>query len=97
VTEHLDLVVPDADFFVGRLTRAVDILKPAIKQALQTKLGMDPGFAQELEAWATPQGIPADLRSPDFAEAVVRQAIYRLLGKIIFYQSLRRALPGLPR
>ena len=93
---HLDLVVPDADFFVGRLTRAVDVLKPAVKQALQTKLGMDPRFAQELEGWATPQGIPADLRSPDFAEAVVRQAIYRLLGKIIFYQSLRRAIAGLP-
>ncbi len=93
---HLDLIVPDADFFVGRLTRAVDVLKPAVKQALQTKLGMDPRFAQELEAWATPQGIPADLRSPDFAEAVVRQAIYRLLGKIIFYQSLRRAVAGLP-
>ncbi len=93
---HLDLIVPDADFFVGRLTRAVDVLKPAVKQALQTKLGMDPRFAQELEGWATPQGIPADLRSPDFAEAVVRQAIYRLLGKIIFYQSLRRAIAGLP-
>lgn len=93
---HLDLVVPDADFFVGRLTRAVDVLKPAVKQALQTKLGMDPRFAQELEGWATPQGIPADLRSPDFAEAVVRQAIYRLLGKIIFYQSLHRAIAGLP-
>lgn len=93
---HLDLVVPDADFFVGRLTRAVDVLKPAVKQALQTRLGMDPRFAQEIEEWATPQGIPADLRSPDFAEAVVRQAIYRLLGKIIFYQSLRRAISGLP-
>jgi hypothetical protein len=93
---HLDLIIPDADFFVGRLTRAVDVLKPAVKQALQTKLGMDPRFAQEIEGWATPQGIPADLRSPDFAEAVVRQAIYRLLGKIIFYQSLRRAIAGLP-
>lgn len=93
---HLDLIVPDADFFVGRLTRAVDVLKPAVKQALQTRLGMDPRFAQEIEGWATPQGIPADLRSPDFAEAVVRQAIYRLLGKIIFYQSLRRVIAGLP-
>lgn len=93
---HLDLIIPDADFFVGRLTRAVDVLKPAVKQALQTKLGMDSRFAQELETWAIPQGIPADLRSPDFAEAVTRQAIYRLLGKIIFYQSLRRAVPELP-
>ncbi|MBC7250086.1 MAG: SAM-dependent DNA methyltransferase [Anaerolineae bacterium] len=92
----LDLVIPDADFFVGRLTRAVNVLKPAVKQALRTKLGMDPAFGQELGEWAVRQGIPADLRSEDFIEAVVRQAIYRLLGKIIFYQSLRRAAPHLP-
>jgi methylase of polypeptide subunit release factors len=92
----LDLVIPDADFFVGRLTRAVDVLKPAVKQALRTKLGMDPAFGQELGAWAVRQGIPANLRSDDFVEGVVRQAIYRLLGKIIFYQSLHRAAPQLP-
>ncbi|MGQ9555747.1 MAG: HsdM family class I SAM-dependent methyltransferase, partial [Anaerolineae bacterium] len=92
----LDMVLPDSDFFVGRLTRAVDALKPAVKQALQTKLGMDPQFRQAIQDWAAPQGIPADLGSPDFAEAVVRQAVYRLLGKIIFYQSLRRAVPQLP-
>lgn len=92
----VDLVVPDADFFVERLTRAVDVLKPAVKQALRTKLDVDPAFGEELGRWAVRQGIPADLRSKDFAEAVVRQAIYRLLGKIIFYQSLRRAAPHLP-
>jgi methylase of polypeptide subunit release factors len=92
----LELVIPDSEFFVNRLTHAVEILKPAVKKALQTKLGMDVQYAREMEAWATPQGIPADLRSPEFAEAVVRQAIYRLLGKIIFYQSLRRAVPSLP-
>lgn len=93
---RLDMVLPDSDFFVGRLTRAVDVLKPAVKQALQTKLSMDPKFAQAVTEWAVPQGIPADLRAPEFAEAVVRQSIYRLLGKIIFYQSLRRAAPQLP-
>jgi type I restriction enzyme M protein len=92
----LDLVVPDADFFVERLTRAVDVLKPTVKQALRTKLGMDPAYGQRLGEWAVRQGIPADLRSDAFTEAVVRQAIYRLLGKIIFYQSLRRAAPQLP-
>ena len=92
----LHLVIPDADFFVERLTRAVGVLKPAVKQALRTKLGMDPAFGQELGEWAMRQSIPANLRSDDFVEAVIRQAIYRLLGKIIFYQSLRRAVPQLP-
>ncbi len=93
---QLDLIEPDADYFVDRLTRAVATLKPTVKSALITQFGVEPQFAEEVITWATKQGIPADLRSPDFAEAVVRQAIYRLLGKIIFYQSLRRALPHLP-
>ena len=92
----LDLVIPDADFFVERLIRAVNVLKPAVKQALKTKLSMNPTFGQELGEWAVRQGTPANLRSDDFVEAVVRQAVYRLLGKIIFYQSLRRAAPQLP-
>ena len=93
---HLNLVIPDAEFFVDRLTGAVDILKPEVSQALQTQIELDRDFAEELQAWATPQGIPADLRSAEFADAVTRQSIYRLLGKIIFYQSLRRANPSLP-
>lgn len=90
------LEIPDADFFVARLVRAVEILKPAVKKALISEINIKPKFAKELADWALPQGIPADLRSEGFAEAVVRQAIYRLLGKIIFYQSLRRARSALP-
>jgi len=93
---RLDLVVPDATFFVQRLTRAVGVLKPHLKEALQFDLRMKPEFARELERWALSQGIPADLQSDDFREAVVRQATYRLLGKVIFYQSLRRSVQALP-
>ena len=92
---RLDLVVPDATFFVQRLTRAVGILKPHLKEALHFELRHKPQFAHELERWAIGQGIPADLRSDDFLEAVTRQAIYRLLGKVIFYQSLRRSVRSL--
>lgn len=92
----LGLVIPDADFFVERLTYAVGILKPTVKHALRAEIDVDPEFREELSQWAVRQGIPADLRSDDFIESVVRQAIYRLLGKIIFYQSLRRAAPQLP-
>lgn len=93
---RLDLVVPDATFFVHRLTRAVEILKPHLKEALRFELRHKPQFAHELERWAIGQGIPANLRSDDFLEAVTRQAIYRLLGKVIFYQSLRRSVHTLP-
>jgi hypothetical protein len=88
---QLFVETPDADYFVNRLVRAVDALKPAVKSALISEISIKPNFAKELAEWAVPQGIPADLKSEAFSEAVVRQAIYRLLGKIIFYQSLRRA------
>lgn len=93
---QLDLVVPDATFFVHRLIRAVEVLKPHLKEALRFELRHKPQFAHELERWAIGQGIPANLRSDDFLEAVTRQAIYRLLGKVIFYQSLRRSFGSLP-
>jgi len=93
---RLDLVVPDATFFVQRLTRAVEVLKPHLKEALRFELRHKPQFAHELERWAIGQGIPANLRSDDFLEAITRQAIYRLLGKVIFYQSLRRSVRSLP-
>ncbi len=93
---QLDLVIPDATFFTQRLTRAVEILKPHLKETLRFELRHKPQLAQELERWAIDQGIPADLRSDDFLEAITRQAIYRLLGKVIFYQSLRRSIRSLP-
>lgn len=93
---QLYVETPDADYFVARLVRAVEKLKPAVKSALISEMSIKPNFAKEMAEWAVPQGIPADLKSESFSEAVVRQAIYRLLGKIIFYQSLRRARPELP-
>lgn len=93
---RLDLVVPDATFFVHRLTRAVEVLKPHLKAALSFELRHKVQFAHELERWAVGQGIPANLRSDDFLEAITCQAIYRLLGKVLFYQSLRRSVRSLP-
>ena len=54
------LEIPDAEYFVGRLVKAVDILKPAVKNALISEISFTPGFGEELIARALPQGIPAD-------------------------------------
>lgn len=93
---QLHLAIPDAEYFVARLVKAVEVLKPAAKSALATEISLRPDFASALGEWATPQGIAFDLKSEAFIEAVIRQSIYRLLGKIIFYQSLRRVRPDLP-
>ncbi len=49
---RLDLVVPDATFFVQRLLRAVEVLKPHLKDALAVELRYKPQFAHQLESWA---------------------------------------------
>ena len=50
---QLDLIEPDADYFVDRLTRAVATLKPAVKDALITQFGISLQFAEEVVTWAT--------------------------------------------
>jgi len=93
---QLGLVSIDADFFVHRLTQAVSVLAPVVQESLANSIKRDPKFRDTISDWAVLQGIPADVNSQEFAESVSRQIIYRLLGKIIFYQSLRRAAPQLP-
>jgi len=93
---RLELVDIDADFFVHRLTEAVAVMYPHIKGSLSLTLERDPLFREQIANWAVLQGIPADVKSEEFSESVSRQIVYRLLGKIIFYQSLRRSARQLP-
>ena len=88
-------MIPDATFFVRRLTEAVDTLWPSLERSLRTTMSRDPKFKRQLRAWATRQGI-ANFGDDPFYETVARQVIYRLLGKILFYQSLHRQHPALP-
>ena len=64
---HLHLVEIDATFFVNRLIEAVKTLCPSIKASLTLTIERDPAFRKEIEDWAVLQGIPADVKSDDFA------------------------------
>ncbi len=88
-------LIPDATFFVRRLTEAVDALWLPLERSLRTTMARDPKFKQQLQAWTTRQGI-INFGDDPFYETVARQAVYRSLGKILFYQSLRRQHPSLP-
>lgn len=94
--EALELVRIDATYFVGRLLDAVHALLPSVSQSLQTRLEADLDFRNEIAVWAVKQGVAGDTRSPEFAASIARQIVYRLLGKILFYQSLRRSFRHLP-
>jgi type I restriction-modification system DNA methylase subunit len=86
---HLHLIDIDATYFVGRLNNAVKILHPYMQKSLADKVGGDAKFKNSLFDWAVKQGI-ARYDDPSFYETVSRQIVYRLLARILFYQTLRR-------
>lgn len=94
--QALELVNVDATWFVGRLIESVHELLPLVTDSLHTRLGMEDTLRANLVKWAVTQGIAGSAADREFVESITRQIIYRLLGKILFYQSLRRAARQLP-
>jgi len=92
---HLYSVAIDSTFFVHRLHQAINVMAPLLKKSISTQIYLKPHFKKEIEAWAVRQGI-ANYDKEGFLEAISRQIVYRLLGRIIFYESLRRYLRYLP-
>lgn len=95
--EALELVQIDATYFVNRLLDAVQHLLPMVSHSIHDRLGGDITFRDELTAWAVKQAIAGDPADPEFSQSIARQIIYRLLGKMLFYQSLRRSARHLPK
>ena len=95
--EALDLVEIDATYFVGRLIDATHRLLPMVSKSVHHRLTSDNDFRDQITGWALKQGIAGSPADPEFAESVSRQIIYRLLGKVLFYQSLRRTARQLPK
>jgi len=95
--EALELVQIDATYFVNRLLEAVQHLLPTVSNSILHRLQNDLVFRNELTAWAVRQGIAGDPADSEFGQSIARQIIYRLLGKMLFYQSLRRSARQLPK
>jgi len=95
--EALELVKIDATYFVNRLLDAVRHLLPIVAVSLLDRLANNGTFRGEITGWAIKQGIAGSPGDPEFADSIARQIIYRLLGKMLFYQSLRRSARQLPK
>lgn len=95
--EALELVKIDVTYFVNRLLDAVRHLLPIVAASLLDRLTSNVTFRGEITGWAVKQGIAGSPDDPEFAESIARQIIYRLLGKMLFYQSLRRSARQLPK
>lgn len=94
--QALELVRIDATYFVQSLLDAVHVLLPLVTDSLHIRLESDLDLRAKFNAWAIAQGIAGGYKDRDYALAIARQIIYRLLGKILFYQGLRRAARHLP-
>jgi len=95
--EALELVQIDATYFVNRLLEAVHRLLPMVADSLHHRLQTEVGFRQEISDWAVRHAIAGSPTELEFAQSIARQIIYRLLGKVLFYQSLRRSARQLPK
>lgn len=94
--QALELVRIDATYFVQRLIDAVHELLPIVTDSLHMRLGAEIALRAKFNEWAIKQGISGNYADRDYALSIARQIIYRLLGKILFYQGLRRAARQLP-
>ncbi|MEO5357767.1 MAG: SAM-dependent methyltransferase [Nitrospirae bacterium YQR-1] len=94
---HLYLSDVDATFFVHELSGAVKTLWPSVHESLITEIGKNSQFKNGLFDWAVKQGIASYDAGDVFFETISRQIIYRLLGKILFYLTLRRFRTDIPK
>jgi type I restriction-modification system DNA methylase subunit len=85
---RLILITPDVTFFVNKIRGANDQLVTLFNRALYEMFNRDRAFRAEFEKWARLQGVP-DPGSAEFFEVASRQAVYRLMVKILFYTALR--------
>jgi type I restriction-modification system DNA methylase subunit len=93
---HLHLIDVDSTFFVHELSEAVKALLPHIHKSLIAEIGKSAKFKSGFFDWAVKQGFTR-YEDDTFFEAVSRQIVYRLLGKILFYLTLRRFRSDIPK
>ncbi len=94
---HLHLIEVDSVFFVHKLSEAVKTLWPHIHKSLISEVGKSSEFKNGLFNWAVKQGIAKYEAGEIFFESVSRQIVYRLLGKVLFYLTLRRFRTDIPK
>ncbi len=94
---HLHLIEVDSVFFVHKLSEAVKTLYPHLHKSLISEVGKSAEFKNGLFNWAVKQGIATYEAGEVFFESVSRQIVYRLLGKILFYLTLRRFRTDIPK
>ncbi len=92
--EKVNLHTADTTVFVGIVSNASDKMSDLLLKDLQRQRS-DRTFEKELKVWGTKQGISR--YDEEYWQALSRQIAYRIIGKILFYMSLRRSRVELPK
>ena len=92
--EKINLHTADTTVFVGIVSNASDKMSSLLLNDLNRQRS-DRTFERELKVWGTKQGISR--YDEEYWQALSRQIAYRIIGKILFYMSLRRSRLELPK
>lgn len=92
--EKVNLHIADTTIFVGIVSEASNKMSGSLLRDLHRQRS-NRAFEKKLKVWATKQGIGR--YDEEYWQALSRQIAYRIIGKILFYISLRRSRLELPK
>jgi len=92
--ENVNLPVADTTVFVDLVAHASKQMAGTLSKDINKAIA-DKGFNAKLNAWAKKQGVSK--YDQDYRETLAQQIAYKIIGKILFYMTLRRHNLDLPR
>jgi type I restriction-modification system DNA methylase subunit len=92
--ERINLPVADTTVFVGMVSTASEKLAESVLRDIN-KARVKRSFNKRLNAWAKKQGV--NKYDQEYYETLAQQIAYKIIGKILFYLTLRRQNLHLPR
>jgi hypothetical protein len=92
--EKINLHTADTTIFVKIVSNASDKMSGLLLKDLNRQRG-NKDFQKKLIIWGTKQGISK--YDEEYWQALSRQIAYRIIGKILFYISMRRSRLELPK
>jgi len=92
--ERINLPVADTTVFVGMVSAASVKMAGSLLRGINKARG-NKRFNKRLNAWAKKQGVSK--YDQDYYETLAQQIAYKIIGKMLFYLTLRRQNLNLPK
>ncbi|MFQ6034591.1 MAG: class I SAM-dependent DNA methyltransferase, partial [Sedimentisphaerales bacterium] len=91
--ENINLPVADTTIFVGLVANASEQMAGTLLEDI-SRARADKQFDKRLNAWAKKQGVSK--YDQEYYQTLAQQITYKIIGKILFYMTLRRHNLDLP-